>query len=113
MVFQTSDEAAEAHAKLLSEQRGAGQAGLTVPPLPPPGMETRQLRLHLCHLVSPQKFWVSSVERGADLERLHRLLAEASRSGLRTPVKVVPGQVYLAPYQRDQREHLEEVVMYR
>jgi hypothetical protein len=75
-------------------------------------MQARQLRLQLCHVVSPQKFWVRSVERREELGRLHRLLAEAGRAGggLLRPTAVRAGQVYLAP---DTKALGKEVVLYR
>ncbi len=111
--FDSREKAARTHARLqqAAQQAGGHGGSLRVPPLPPPPMQARQLRLQLCHVVSPQKFWVRSVERREELCRLHRLLAEAGRAGgLLRPPAVRAGQVYLAP---DAKAVGKEVVLYR
>jgi hypothetical protein len=113
--FDSREKAARTHARLQQASQQAGGHGggsLRVPPLPPPPMKARQLRLQLCHVVSPQKFWVRSVERREELGRLHRLLAEAGRAagGLLRPPAVRVGQVFLAP---DTKAVGKEVVLYR
>ncbi len=113
--FDSREKAARTHARLqqaAAQQAGGHGGSLRVPPLPPPPMQARQLRLQLCHVVSPQKFWVRTVERREELGRLHRLLAEAGRAGggLLRPTAVRAGQVYLAP---DTKAVGKEVVLYR
>jgi hypothetical protein len=70
-------------------------------------MRTSKLLLDLLYVDSPHKFWVLLVERRDELERLNRLLSEASRVAQRAPAHaVLPGQVYLAPYRSDHHRGL-------
>ena len=117
-VFENRADAAKAHTILAAGQQAGGQGILKVPPLAPPPMEKRQMRLHVCHVVSPQKFWVTPVELRNDLARLNRLLVEASRAregAARPPAQAVPGGVYLAPYKAGGGEvdQARELVLYR
>ena len=114
-VFDRREDAVAAHARLQAAQQserrgGGGSSTLHVPPHPPPAMQTAKILLDIRHSVSPQKFWVSLVERREDLARLNRLLAEASRAAQRAPVQILPGQVYLASYGGDKNQGL---VLYR
>ena len=76
--------------------------------VPPPDMNTTELKMKLTYITSPSLFWTHygpEVERKE--ERLQQIIANslARCEGVKDMEEVMCGKVYLAPYKEDGEEY--------